>query len=49
MTSAADNDPSCKEMVVGGRTNPRTGVPSALKACITQCMNQDALKQLKIG
>ena len=49
MTSAADNDPSCKEMVAGGRTNPRTGVPSALKANITQCMNQQALKQLKIG
>jgi len=49
MTSAADNDPSCKEMVVGGRTNPRTGVPSALKANITQCMNHQALKQLKIG
>ena len=49
MTSAADDDPSCKEMVAGGRTNPRTGVPSALKANITQCMNQQALKQLKIG
>ena len=49
MTSAADDDPSCKEMVVGGRTNPRTGVPLALKANITQCMNQNALEQLKIG
>ena len=49
MTSAADDDPSCKEMVAGGRTNPRTGVPLALKANITQCMNQQALKQLKIG
>ena len=49
MTSAADDDPSCKEMVVGGRTNPRTGVPSALKANISQCMNQKALKQLRIG
>ena len=49
MTSAADNDPSCKEMVAGGRTNPRTGVPLALKANISQCMNQNALKQLKIG
>ena len=49
MTSAADNDPSCKEMVAGGRTNPRTGVPLALEANITQCMNQQALKQLKIG
>ena len=49
MTSAADDDPSCKEMVAGGRTNPRTGVPSALKANITQCMNHQALKQLKIG
>ena len=49
MTSAADDDPSCKEMVAGGRTNPRTGVPLALKANISQCMNQNALKQLKIG
>ena len=49
MTSAADDDPSCKEMVVGGRTNPRTGVPLALKANISQCMNQQALKQLDIG
>jgi hypothetical protein len=48
MPSTAD-DPSCKEMVAGGRTNPRTGVPSALKANITQCMNQQALKQLDIG
>ena len=49
MVSAVDDDPSCKEMVAGGRTNPRTGVPSALKANSTQCMNQQALKQLKIG
>ena len=49
MTSAADDDPSCKEMVAGGRTNPRTGVPSALKANISQCMKQQALKQLEIG
>ena len=49
MTSAADDDPSCKEMVAGGRTNPRTGVPSALKANITQCMNHQALQQLEIG
>ena len=49
MTSAADDDPSCKELVAGGRTNPRTGVPSALKANISQCMNHQALKQLKIG
>ena len=49
MPSTADDDPSCKEMVAGGRTNPRTGVPLALKANISQCMNQNALKQLKIG
>ena len=49
MTSAADDDPSCKELTAGGRTNPRTGVPLALKANISQCMNQQALKQLKIG
>ena len=49
MTSAADDDPSCKEMVVGGRTNPRTGVPSNLLADIGRSMNQNALKQLPFG
>ena len=49
MTSAADDDPSCKEMVVGGRTNPRTGVPSNLLADISRGMNQNALKQLPFG
>ena len=49
MTSAADDDPSCKEMVVGGRTNPRTGVPSNLLADISRSMNQNALEQLPFG
>ena len=49
MTSAADDDPSCKEMVAGGRTNPRTGVPSNLLADIGRSMNQNALKQLPFG
>ena len=46
MPSTADDDPSCKEMVAGGRTNPRTGVPSNLLADISRSMNQNALKQL---
>jgi len=45
MTSAADDDPSCKEMVAGGRTNPRTGVPSNLLADISRGMSQNALRQ----
>ena len=49
MTSAADDDPSCKEMVAGGRTNPRTGVPSNLLADISRSMNQNALRQLPFG
>lgn len=49
MTSAADDDPSCKELVAGGRTNPRTGVPSNLLADISRSMNQNALEQLPFG
>ena len=49
MTSAADDDPSCKEMNPGGRTNPRTGVPSNLLADISRSMNQNALRQLPFG
>ena len=45
MTSAADNDPSCKELTAGGRTNPRTGVPSNLLADISRGMSQNALTQ----
>ena len=45
MTSAADDDPSCKELVAGGRTNPRTGVPSNLLADISRGMSQNALIQ----
>jgi len=45
MTSAADDDPSCKELVPGGRTNPRTGVPSNLLADISRGMSQNALTQ----